>query len=505
MISFPLSIDSLAVRRAGIAAATFKGGVLVALAAALALRRWEQIGRFPTGLDAGNWLAFGRGMFGDGKSTAGAYPPLAPFLHDLLARTGDPFPGIKLLAIVSLLAPALAIYIVASRHVSWWFALGAGALLASSRPFSEPAAFGGYPQDLAAAFGIVAVSSGLAYLRSGRRAHLAVASGAMLLAALTHHLYFLASLLWFAACAGAWAVQAIRRDRQLIRSRLPVLIVPAAGVAGFVPTWVLIAKAGYAPPFNAAGVSFWDAWNYATGGEHLAWDICYLASIAGLLFAVRQPQHRQFALLGGSALLVGSAGFVATGEGRLFALVFIGMALGLAAGLEWARVRWSGTSLAGVPFALVLGAVFLVVSADAQASEDFSYYRTLEPGMADAALWLDTHTSGETVAVQANARGWPVGWWFEGLVSSDRVLVGSDERWLGFPEEREHARDVAALFEFGTPIDEIQRRAESLGIRYLVFSISDWTGWRTWTVQPAYVFDSPTYRIVDLSALRSRP
>jgi len=505
MISFPLSNSSLALRRRVMAVATVKGAVVVVLFAVLAVRRWDQIGHFPTGLDAGNWLAFGRGMFGDGKSTAGAYPPLVPLIHELLARTGDPFLGIRLLAIISLLAPALAVYFVASRFVSWWFALGAGALVASGRPFSEPAAFGGYPQDIAVAAGVIAVAGGLGYLRSGKLGLLALSSTALLLAALTHHLYFIACLAWLGASGAAWAVETLRTKPALLRARVPVLVAPAAGLAGFLPTWVLIERAGYSPPFNAAGVSAWEAWSYATGNEKLGWSICYAASIVGLGLAGRDNRLRPFASLGGGALAVGSAAFLATGEGRMFALVFIGMALCMAAGLEWARIRWSGSGLAGVPFALVFGAMFLVIGADRQASEDFAYYRTLEPGMADAANWLEANTAGESVAVQANARGWPVGWWFEGLVDSDRVLVGSDERWLGFPEEREHAREVADLFAFGLSLDQVRTRAEPLGVRYLAFSTSDWTGWRAWTVQPAYVFDSPTYRIVDLDALRPRP
>lgn len=501
-------MTSLRLFRSGGAAATgsqkmlwaSEAGVVVALAAAFALRRWDQIGPYPTGLDAGNWLAFGRGMFGDGKSTEGAYPPLVPFLAELCRVGGHAFDLLKGLAVASLLVPAAAMFAVTRPFLRPWFALPAAVIVAFARPFGEAAAFGGYPQNFALAFGLVSVVCAIVYARSGRRTPLLTAAVAMALAALAHHMYFVASMLWLAATLAAWAVLDRRGGFASIRPRLPLLAIPAAGAIAFLPTWLLIEQAGYSPPFNAGDASRWDSWKYATGGHALPWAVVLAASVAGLAASRSSERLRPLFLVGTTAMAVGITGFLVTGEGRLLALTFCGIALGVAVGLDAMRSRLAGSVLVGLPQGLVFSLVLLLPIADKQARDDFNYYRTIEPGAIGAARWLDRNAHGEAVVVGANSRGWPVGWWFEGLTGDARIVVGSDLRWVAFPAERDSARTAASFFVPGISLARVRELAAGAGVRYLVFSVRDWTGWEDWEEQPSTVYHSPTYRIIDIDA-----
>ena len=494
-----------AVSRPRVALAAVEMVAVAGLATALATRRWDQMGALPTGLDAGNWLAFGRGMFGDGKSTAGAYPPLVPLLATLCRAAGETFDGLRVLAIASLLVPAFATYLVTRPAAGPWFAAGAAAIVAMARPFGEATAFGGYPQNLAAGFGLVAAGAGAAYLVDGRPRYALVAAAALALTALTHHLYFVFSVAWLGAVAALWVLPPGAGSLQRLRSRATLALAPAAGLAAFLPTWVLIARAGYSPPFNAAETSLWDSWEYATGGESWLWAAIAAVALAGIFAGARDPRARPLWLVAAGALAAGLGGFAATGEGRLLALVFFGVAGGVALAGHALNRRLAGTVLAGVPQALVLGLVFVVPYADDQAREDFAYYRTLEPGMIGAARWLDANAEDETAVVGASGRGWPMGWWFEGLTGDARIVVGSDLRWVAFSEERDNARLAREFFAFARTEAEVRALGEREGVRYLVFSTADWTGWQDWDAEPAFTYVSGTYRVLDLHAAHERP
>ena len=84
----------------------------------LALRRWMQMGAYPTGLDGAQWLALGRGLHGFGRATGGVYAPLTPALATLLDAMTGPMLALRLLAALSGIAVGLAIWLTARARLS---------------------------------------------------------------------------------------------------------------------------------------------------------------------------------------------------------------------------------------------------------------------------------------------------------------------------------------------------------------------------------------------------
>ena len=83
------------------------------------------------------------------------------------------------------------------------------------------------------------------------------------------------------------------------------------------------------------------------------------------------------------------------------------------------------------------------------------------------------------MAVARNKESWPLGWWFEGLTGAE-ILVGSDERWLGFPAEREAARIVNRFVDQPLTSAEVRALARQSGVELLVVKQADWPISRIW-------------------------
>lgn len=461
---------------------------------ALTLRRAWLIGPLPPGLDGGQWLAYGRGLLGgEGRSTPGAYAPLGPALVAALAEAVGPVDAVRLMALGSyaMLLLVLAGLVVPAVGPAAAAAAVAGVGLAGT--VNEPLAFGGYPQQVAIA-GLLAAAVGLSRFGTGSggaRAAWLAATGAAI-AALAHHLYALVALVALSGVALlALATPAGRGRVRPTLALLAALLLLVGGLAA--PTWIAFAGAGYEPPLDAVTLSVPDAWRYGTREAPAVWlAAALLAAVALLLPAIRNAPPLGPAA--GALLLVGVAGFVVTAEPRLLPLVLIGAVLALAvAGRGLAR--WFGRSaLAPLPVALL--ALALVVPGDRVTREYLAFYRVLDPSLLAAAAAIERASADcglegsawgigcpPAVAVRADRRGWPIGWWIEGLTETP-VLVGSDRRWLGFPRERERAAVVAALFDGGLSPDDLRRQAAAAGVRLLLVRKWEWIGWERWLDAP---------------------
>ena len=98
-------------------------------------------------------------------------------------------------------------------------------------------------------------------------------------------------------------------------------------------------------------------------------------------------------------------------------------------------------------------------------------------------------------------RGWPAGWWFEGLTAAD-IAVGSRTKWLAFPEERERALMADRFFAAGITSAEVRALAEETGTGWLVFRARDWIGWERWMDEQspavAVAYDDGEFMIIDV-------
>jgi hypothetical protein len=144
-------------------------------------------------------------------------------------------------------------------------------------------------------------------------------------------------------------------------------------------------------------------------------------------------------------------------------------------------------------------AIFLLISADNAAAGFAEFYRVVDQPLIDAAAAIDRDGGNGAIAVREDRRGWPIGWWFEALLTQP-VIVGSDPRWLGFPGEREHARQAAALFDGGLDPATFAARAAEGNVGYLVTPKWDWIGWERWLRQPGFpvavLYDDDRYLVL---------
>ena len=121
---------------------------MVGVIVAVSVIRWRLIQAiYPTGMDAGNWLAVGHAIFGEHIRSAGIrYPPVIPVLAVMGEWLFGPYAGLQVLAFVSAAAPAIGAYVLFYAWGLRWRAIARAGLLAASAGTGEAMAWGGYPQ-----------------------------------------------------------------------------------------------------------------------------------------------------------------------------------------------------------------------------------------------------------------------------------------------------------------------------------------------------------------------
>jgi hypothetical protein len=455
----------------------------VLLIIVIAGRRWWQMGPYPTGLDGGQWLALGRGLFSEGRSSAGAYPPLVPFLTHLLRSLTEPSTALKLMAVSSLVTVLIAIYLVARDGLGPWLGLAALATVGQASVLTEPTAFGGYPQHLAFA-GLLLASWGVAHtLESGRGSWFLVATAGLTGAALAHHVYYPLTL---GTCGLAWLLWLATRPFPGLIWRRSGLLLAAIAISAlaFVPTAIGFVRNGYAPPLDASGLNSWAAFQYGT--REAAWLWLLIAIAGAVSLAVTAPsRHRDPVWQVAVALVAGSGAiFAVTGEVRLLPPVLTGAVLGLGYGWLWLVDRIRSQRGRNLPLVGVfLLPALLWLPADTEATRYAEFYRTLDQPLLGAAAAIEAASPDGIVAVRQDRRGWPIGWWLEGLTTA-RIAVGSDPRWLGFPAEREQAALVDRFFGQRLDSDQLRALAAETGVEVLALRKWEWIGWQRWLEEP---------------------
>jgi hypothetical protein len=444
----------------------------------LTIRRWMQMGPLPTGLDGGEWLAIGRDLLGGpGRITPGAYPPLVPGGIAALASLTGPVESVRFFAGLSLPLLLLAAAWAALPALGPWLTAAACLVIGSASAVTEPIAFGGYPQTVAFAAilaGSVALSRSA--VTNDRTATVAAAVF-FAIAALSHHLYFPLGLAAGAisVCLMLLLAQGKHGRKVAVRSLLlamPAILLALPTVRGFI-------AAGYAPPLDAAPFSLSEAWQYATREATLLWTFVALSAIPALWLA-RDPRSPLW--LAACGLYAASiAIFLVVAEPRLVTVVLTGSVFALALALR--QVARTDAMPDKAIRAVCLSAIAIVaLRGDGEATAFFRFYRVLDASTITAASVLERSSEVTGAAVRADRRGWPSGWWYEGLTTR-RVLVGSDPRWLGFPEERTVAEDVGRLFDGSLSPVQLREAAERLGVSHLVLGKWEWIGWERWLAE----------------------
>lgn len=473
--------------------------VPVLLLGALVVRRWEQIGPYVSGLDGGNWFAIGRRLFRDGGATVGGvYPPLIPVLLSLGQRVADALLVAKVVGIGSFVAVIGATYVVARRDTNRWFALSIAMTVGLANALTETVAFGGYPQNYACAFALLAAYAFARYLAEGRRSSLLGTAAALVGAALSHHLFFAMSCAMVAFIWVVWLTERPKRDALIART-VGMSAAVTIALACVLPTFIGLWRAGYAPAANIAQYDLVTAFQYATHDAPFFWlGVMILGVVATACSAARRATtiwKVQSALL-----LAVLPSFLLTHEARLIPLLLIGATLAVGAALHAYWVQY-GKTVRGIMPALGMFSIPLLlwVPSDTSAIRSFAHYRVLDRSLVAAAGWLDIRHPDGRIVVRDDRRGWPVGWWFEGLTGAP-IIVGSDEKYLFFPSERDRARLASRFFAPNMSTRQVADLAHRSGVTYLVFRKRDWIGWRAWITEPdpqvRVVFDDNEYMIL---------
>lgn len=466
---------------------------------AIGFRRWVQIGGYVTGIDPGNWFAFGKQLLGEaGKSTVGTYPPLVPVAMQLGRLAADPMTVAKVAAVGSLVAVGVAVYLMARQDMAYWVALVVTAFVGLAGIVTETAAFGGYPQNYALALMLLTALAFARYLDSGRYRHLLIGAITLTGTALSHHMYFAVACF---VTVLVWLLWSSTRPRwQAMLNRTCGLgAAGAVALACFLPTLIALQKAGYDAPVNAPSLQRPAALRYAVAEAPWLWLGIVATGIAYTALTIQCRRTVTWQVR--AALMLASAPlFLATAEQRLLPLLLIGATLAAGAALDALAARLRGTVLAGLPVALSVSLLLLLwPRADARAARAFDFYRVVDASLLRAAAYVDQHHDGARVVVRHDAHGWPMGWWFEGLTRA-RIVVGSNPAWLAFPEERENARLAARFFDRRQTSAEAAALARQMGVGLLVVRKWDWIGWLAWSEelnpQIQVVFDDGTFVVM---------
>lgn len=417
----------------------------------------------PSGIDGGNWLAFG-----SLERPGLAYPPLIPLAFTVLVRLVGPAIATAIAGASVTVAPGLAVLAV----VGWARHPAAGALAAlvitGSSAIGEVAAWGGYPQPAAMAFGVLALAAASSWLSNGRIRALCLFVGCFAVVVASSHLVAIPCLFAVALLALIWCLL-----RPSTMRRAPAVLIGGVGpFVALLPTYVALfatlAQPGTGQPGDAERVL------------GIAWPLCFAVLIAAPVVLVLGRRSSLPMIEAGSraeVLLVASsaagitwvAAYVVTREPRL--LYDIGVLAVLTASVIVVVVAPAVRSMAvrrlfsTALFAATLG---LVATGLARFPDQVRFYRVLTPDRFGAIEWLAAHpAAGPEVIVAADVGGVPIGWWTEGLVGQE-VRYASDLRWLRFPSERERATSANLfLYQSGFPSRASASIAAQEGVAYV--------------------------------------
>jgi hypothetical protein len=452
-------------------------GVLV-LAAAMVFHAVVLYGSgAPAGIDSGNWLAFGRDLVGtDVKPDGVVYPPIVPLLVLAGVSMFGPGAGIAVIGGLAAVAPAAAAFLVLRWAGLGGWAVALAAILAFAPGLGEIAAWGGYPQLLAAPAAVMLLWWLDRWIATGRRTALIVAVvGAVLVLAISHF----AALVTAACVAILVAVRtavttrggrgrALRRAGVALGASL-VAASPLLLVYGRLAPAVLSTQAGLSavPTLSLSRVPsrFVDI----HGGA--AASVLVLGLAAGVLAIVLAPPHGRDTLWVLTAALLGGvvATLLWTHEPRVLYEVPLVAAVGIGALVRELlrapdRRRWVAVSAAGL---LIVALGVTSVSGITVFRRQRADYAVADEAISAALRWVREATP-ERALVAAPALGSvPLGWWIEGLGERQAVAAAPAE-WLVYPQERRIATRARRLFAaLERDVAAGLREADRLGVDYL--------------------------------------
>lgn len=491
------------------------GAVALGVVALRALILLDQPG--PSGIDGGNWLAFGHALIGNRvRSSEIVYPPLVPVLTLLATTLLGPTAGLNLLASVASIAPASGVF-AALRYAGggWTAVLASGPLLASTS-VGEAAAWGGYPQLFALGLMIAFIAAVDRVMRWPDTAAVIVAGVLLFLALAASHL-FAAMVVAGGAITVVLHVLFIRDPAYRshhVRSvkRLAAASAPCVLLA---PLYLHLART-VLDTFSSrpvgdriGGRSLVSAAEFVYRDFPLYWrGAAVLAVLAPVLLWPRRMTRSWMV----TTTSVMSAVFVlaAFREARFAYALPVVASLGVGAWLRDVSASASHNVVArGVAVAAcVIAATAVVWNVPAglrmfEGQRDF--YRVVTPDVLAALAWLERESDPNTTVAVNSVLDSPAGWWVEG-VARRPTFTASDLKWLNFEDERRRARVANGIFVDLYPTAATLDRARDAGAD-LVFMFKKSERFRAWMLDGLRRThpDAVVYENEDAAIVATRP
>jgi hypothetical protein len=407
----------------------------------------------PTGADPGNWLAIASERLGQDVMAADVtYLPFFPGLLSGLLLLWGPIPGFNIAAMLTIAALAAGVYI-SSRRVGRGYALGAAVVVAVAGNQVEAYAWGGYPQLLATAFGVLATFSMLRYHETRRSGSLWIAVILVAATVATHAL--IGGLLVFALILStAYWLYLARPVPGWLRAFMISSSCAAAAAMVILVASVSVPE-GVVPTLNPEDTGRIESLLKAVREAPLPWAIVTLAAIA-VLFRRKWPTPVAATVASGvSWTLAGLAFFLVTAEPRGLMVAQVGVVVCAVATLSAvirsiraksptsgsARARYRLLIIANV--ALLSSLVFSGVATYASSTEWYRLVDVAELRSFDSLTAVST--SDDLVLSSRGRQGMPVGWWTQGYAQR-RSYSAHDVAYLAFPDEREQAELANSFF-----------------------------------------------------------
>jgi hypothetical protein len=463
-------------------------GLFVTFLVIVAIGRWVVMGEspLPPGTDGGNWLAHGHAIFGEHiRSSSIVYPPVVPLLVVAAASIWGPFLGMKIVALLSSLAPAVGAYTVLRLEKVGWVALLCAAFLAPASSTGEAMAWGGYPQLIAIGLMVVFLWSADKYLRSPNLRRGIITGGLLAAAAATNELVG-----GITVAAGIVLVllhigfRPARRPPTSYLRYAPFVLLP---IVSLIPIYLNLGIAFYnayrsrPPGVNVNSLGVFASVEFLYRDFQVFWRVAIVLAV--LVPVVLYSRRKTTLWMITSALAIPSVAIVFGLRELRFVYVLPPLAmLGLACWLkeldaDWPWRRWL---VPGTASALVLALLAQLVLGLQFFSLQAAFYRVLTPGLVQSMDWIREHTSSDRrIAVSATYDPLILGWWFEGL-GRRRTVFDSNLAWLSNPDEHDRAVRAAYIFDRNINIDTARQRARKLGIDYILIDKA-WPGYQDWS------------------------
>lgn len=493
--------------------------IFVAYLIVIAALRWQVIASLPepSGIDPGNWLAFGHSLSGShSRSSSIVYPPVVPLIVAAFGAVWGSLTGIQVLAVVTSIAPAAGTYVLLRRPLGVRAALLAG-FLAPAASTSEPVAWGGYPQLIGLGLLPVLIWTLDRFILTQKRTWIFGASFIFLVTVGTSHL--------MGAAAGAIAlVFTLLRIALLDSQRRPpprllfqASLIIALPSLTLVPTYIGLVKGGVLKSESIKGsqVDFAEAIRIYLDNifkDNVLWWYLLLAiALLSPLILLWRRNHT-LAVVAAAILVPTLASLLVLHEVRFAFLLPISGAIGF--GACWSILADSRHRLLPNVDKVLIGAMSIAVIFQSVAGmntfrQQAQWYEVLSPGMVLGLQQLNKMAPNDaTLAVSpgpghAGTEKWPFGWWVEGILDRPTDYASSYE-WLNFSDERTRAAVANPMFEPTNGLATAIGLAREHGISYIVIA-KGWSGYRDWVSGASLagarvVIDSESLMVIAVSA-----